>query len=56
MANPIGVLAGCVGKGLFAGAAGTAAMTASNTIEMQITGRGPSKTPALAVARRSASS
>ena len=51
MGNPVGVLAACVGKGLFAGAIGTAAMTASNTIEMKITGRGPSTTPALAVCK-----
>lgn len=51
MSNPLGVLAACVGKGLFAGAVGTAAMTASNTIEMNITGREPSKTPALAVCK-----
>lgn len=51
MANRVGVLAACVGKGLFAGVLGTAAMTASNTVEMKITGREPSKTPALAVCK-----
>lgn len=49
--NPIGILASCVGKGLFAGAVGTAAMPASNTIEMKLSGREPSKTPALAVCK-----
>lgn len=34
------------GKGLFAGVAGTAAMTVSSTLEMKLSGRGASRTPA----------
>ncbi|HEY3612311.1 MAG TPA: hypothetical protein VGK92_01325 [Gaiellales bacterium] len=41
----IGDLAGAVGKGLFAGAAGTAAMTVSSTLEAKLRGREPSFTP-----------
>lgn len=40
-----------IGKGLFAGAAGTAAMTISSTIEMKIRGRKPSDAPAEAAAK-----
>ena len=36
------------GKGLFAGAAGTAAMTVSSTLEMKLSGRAASQTPAQA--------
>jgi hypothetical protein len=42
----IGRLASCIGKGLFAGAAGTAAMTLSSTIEMKVRGRKGSDAPA----------
>ena len=41
-------LAEGVGKGLFAGAAGTAAMTISSTIEMKLRGRQASAVPARA--------
>ena len=44
----LGDLAAAVGKGLFAGAAGTAAMTASRTLEMKLRGRPASSTPARA--------
>lgn len=44
----IGDVAANVGKGLFAGLAGTAAMTVSSTAEMKISGRGASETPAQA--------
>jgi hypothetical protein len=41
---------GCViGRGLLAGLAGTAAITISQALEMSLTGRGPSSTPAQAV-------
>lgn len=39
-------MASAVGKGLFAGLAGTAVMTVSSTLEASLTGRGPSSTPA----------
>jgi hypothetical protein len=39
-------VAGAVGKGLFAGAAGTALMTVSSTLEAKLTGRGSSSAPA----------
>jgi hypothetical protein len=39
-------LASAVGKGLFAGLAGTAVMTVSSTLEANLSGRGPSSTPA----------
>ncbi|CAN5239257.1 hypothetical protein BH20ACT22_BH20ACT22_02760 [soil metagenome] len=42
----IGTLASSVGKGLFAGLAGTAAMTASSTLEMKVRGRAGSSAPA----------
>jgi len=44
----IGDIAANFGKGLFAGAAGTAVMTVSSTIEMKLSGRGASQTPAQA--------
>ncbi len=44
-------LASSIGKGLFAGAAGTAAMTISSTIEMKMRGRKPSDAPARAAAK-----
>lgn len=44
-------LASSVGKGLFAGAAGTAAMTISSTIETKLRGRKPSDAPAQAAAK-----
>jgi hypothetical protein len=47
----LGDLAADVGKGLFAGAAGTAAMTVSSTLEMKIRGRPPSSAPADAAAK-----
>ncbi|MDP9425791.1 MAG: hypothetical protein M3P37_07085 [Actinomycetota bacterium] len=47
----IGTLAGAVGKGLFAGAAGTAAMTVSSTLEMKIRGRAASSAPATAAGK-----
>jgi hypothetical protein len=40
-----------VGKGLFAGAAGTAAMTISSTLEMKVRGRPASSAPAEAAAK-----
>ena len=42
----IGTLASSVGKGLFAGLAGTAAMTTSSTFEMKVRGRAGSSAPA----------
>jgi hypothetical protein len=44
----IGDVASDIGKGLFAGLAGTAAMTVSSTLEMKLSGRGASQTPAQA--------
>ncbi len=44
----MGDVASDFGKGLFAGLAGTAAMTVSSTLEMKLSGRGASKTPAQA--------
>lgn len=44
-------LASSIGKGLFAGAAGTAAMTISSTIEMKMRGRKPSDAPAQAAGK-----
>lgn len=44
--NRIGSFAGSIGKGLFAGALGTLAMTASSTIEMKLRGREGSSAPA----------
>jgi hypothetical protein len=48
MSTNIGDIAANVGKGLFAGLAGTAVMTVSSTIEMKLSGRGASQTPAQA--------
>lgn len=45
----IGLVGAALGKGLIAGFAGTIAITLSQTIEMKITGRKPSDTPAKAV-------
>ena len=45
----IGEIAAAVGKGLFAGLAGTAVMTVSSTLEAKLSGRGASSTPADAV-------
>jgi hypothetical protein len=42
----LGDVAADVGKGLFAGVAGTAAMTVSSTLEMKIRGRAASTAPA----------
>lgn len=44
-------LAASIGRGLFAGAAGTAAMTISSTVEMKMRGRKPSDAPAEAAAK-----
>src|SRR5918912_2139458 len=41
-------VAGCIGKGLVAGFAGTAAMTAASTLEAKLRGRAPSSAPARA--------
>lgn len=45
----IGDVGSALGKGLFAGAVGTAAMTISSAIEQKARGRDPSTTPAEAV-------
>jgi hypothetical protein len=47
----LGDVAADVGKGLFAGAAGTAAMTVSSTLEMRIRGRPASNAPAEAAGK-----
>src|SRR4051794_19092379 len=47
----LGDVAAAVGKGLFAGAAGTAAMTTSSTIEMKLRGRPSSSAPTTAAAK-----
>lgn len=44
--NRVGGLASAVGRGLFAGAAGTVAMTLSSTLEMKLRGREGSTAPA----------
>lgn len=44
-------LARSIGKGLFAGMAGTAAMTISSTVETKLRGRKPSDAPAEAAAK-----
>ena len=44
----LGEVAAAVGKGLFAGVAGTVAMTTSSTLEAKLRGRGASSTPAQA--------
>ena len=48
MSTTLGDVAANFGKGLFAGLAGTAAMTVSSTLEMKISGRAASETPAQA--------
>jgi hypothetical protein len=48
VSTKLGDVAAAVGKGLFAGAAGTAAMTVSSTLEMKLRGRPASSTPARA--------
>jgi hypothetical protein len=47
----LGDVASAVGKGLFAGVAGTAAMTVSSTLEMKLRGRSASSAPAQAAAK-----
>lgn len=47
----LGDIAAAFGKGLFAGVAGTAAMTASSALEMKLRGRGASSAPADAAAK-----
>ena len=47
----LGDVAASVGKGLFAGVAGTAAMTVSSTLEMKIRGRQASSAPAQAAGK-----
>lgn len=49
--NRIGYAAGSLGRGLLAGAFGTAVMTASSTIEMKLRGREASSVPGDAVAK-----
>jgi hypothetical protein len=49
--NAVATVASAVGKGLVAGFAGTAAMTASSTIEAKLRGRPPSSAPARATAK-----
>lgn len=44
--NWLGDFAAVIGKGLFAGAFGTAVMTASSTVEMKLRGREASSAPA----------
>lgn len=46
MSTTLGDVAADVGKGLFAGLAGTVAMTVSSNLEMKLSGRGASQTPA----------
>lgn len=48
MSTSLGDVAADFGKGLFAGLAGTVAMTVSSTLEMKLSGRGASTTPAQA--------
>lgn len=48
MNTTLGDVAADFGKGLFAGLAGTVAMTVSSTIEMKLSGREASTTPAQA--------
>ncbi|HEX2182264.1 MAG TPA: hypothetical protein VHH10_08250 [Rubrobacteraceae bacterium] len=48
MSTRLGNVASAVGKGLFAGVAGTAAMTVSSTLEMKLRGRPASSAPARA--------
>ena len=51
MSVNVGDVAASVGKGLFAGVVGTAAMTISSTLEMKIRGRPGSSAPAEAAAK-----
>ena len=51
MSTRLGNFAAAVGKGLFAGVAGTAAMTVSSTLEMKLRDRGASSAPAQAAAK-----
>jgi hypothetical protein len=46
MSTSIGDIAANVNKGMFAGVAGTAVMTVSSTLEMKLSGRSASQTPA----------
>ena len=48
MSTKLGDVASAVGKGLFAGAAGTAVMTVSSTLEMKLRNRAASSAPAKA--------
>jgi hypothetical protein len=47
----MGDVAAAFGKGIFAGVAGTAAMTISSTLEMKLRGRAASSAPAQAAAK-----
>ncbi len=47
----LGDFAAAFGRGVFAGVAGTAAMTVSSTLEMKLRGRAASSTPARAAAK-----
>ena len=47
----VGDIAAAVGRGLFAGAVGTAAMTVSSTLEAKLRGREPSAAPAVAAGK-----
>ncbi|MGI8693562.1 MAG: hypothetical protein ACR2JK_11810 [Geodermatophilaceae bacterium] len=47
----VGGMAAAVGKGVFAGAVGTAAMTVSSTVEAKLSQREPSTAPADAAAK-----
>lgn len=51
LALRIGKVAGALGKGLFAGLVGTAAITVSQSVEMILTDRAPSTIPADAAAK-----
>jgi hypothetical protein len=51
MRNAANTLAGAVGKGIVAGFAGTAAMTASSTLEAKLRGRAPSSAAARTTAK-----
>jgi hypothetical protein len=46
MSHRIRTAADAIGRGMFAGVVGTAAMTLSSTVEARISGRGSSTTPA----------
>jgi hypothetical protein len=50
-AHWLGVITSAVGRGLFAGLIGTAAMTVVQLVEMKLTGRAPSTAPADAAAK-----